>query len=88
MIKTTSISKIEQVKEIAWDYPYRIMSINSLHFHITGSEGGAIWHEPLMNVSKSTVRRVLKDLVKNEGWFAFYVHGHCYDEKLFRKAME
>jgi hypothetical protein len=34
------------------------------------------------------VRRALNDLVKNEGWFAFYVDGHCYDEELFVKAMK
>jgi hypothetical protein len=88
MNKLTSISKIDQVKEIAWDYPYRIMTVKYLHFHITGRTPGIIWHKPIMDVSKSTVRRALKELVETEGWFAFYEFGHCYDQELFIKAME
>jgi hypothetical protein len=79
-------TKKELIKLYVERRDFKVYSVNDLHFELTGGDGAAIWHEPILNVSKSTVRRALEDLVLDGKMKSYMLFGHCYDETLYEKT--
>lgn len=77
------MNKKEQVKQFA-AIEKKTWTVNSLHFALTGVKSGAIWHNPLLDVSKSTVRRALDEMLTDGTVTGFYPIGHCFDEYCYR----
>lgn len=56
------------------------MTVNQWLFAITGTDGIARWHKPIMEVSHSTIRRALDELASEGKLTKFMLYGHCFDE--------
>ena len=79
------ITKKERVKITVLQWEHRVLWVNYLHRMITGSDGIVQWHNPLFEVSKSTVRRALDELEREGHMESYYIYGHCYDTKMYKK---
>lgn len=79
-------TKRSRVKTVLLSWEHRIYTVNYAHRMITGSDGAIRYHDPVVECSKSTVRRALEELV-SEGKFESYYHiGHCYDPCRFKRV--
>lgn len=79
------ITKKEYVKKIILEWDHRIYTINYAHRMITGSDGAMRYHAPLVECSKSTIRRAFDELVCDGKFESYYHIGHCYDPVRFRR---
>lgn len=77
--------KRDKVKEIILSWEHRVYTVNYAHYMITGRDGGARWHKPLLECSKSTVRRALDELERDGKLESYYHIGHCYDPIRWRR---
>lgn len=73
-------SKNQKIKELIRLKKGVTHTVNSLHFKLTGVKFGMQWHDQIMDVSKSTIRRTLDEMIRDKEIHAFYEYGHCYDE--------
>lgn len=80
--------KTTQVKEYVQKLENETVHVNLIYWVLTGCHMGAIWHKPIMDVSKSTIRRALNELVEAGHYESYYAIGHCYDIKLYRRLDE
>lgn len=59
-------------------------TLKQLFYRLTGKRGGARFHHGVLNVSESTVRRALDEMVEDGRLDAWYPVGHCYDECMYK----
>lgn len=79
------MSKKQQVKDIAMNLQ-RAMTLNDWEEHLSGARWGSRFKTKVMDVSRSTIRRALDELVE-EGLYKKYMrYGHCYDQWRYVKV--
>lgn len=79
-------TKKQFVKQYVMKLEHRIVTVNFIHHTLTGVRGGVRWHNEVLNVSRSTVKRALDELVQEGAVESYYYVGHCYDELKYKKV--
>lgn len=80
-------SKKDKVKDIALDMESSF-TLRQLLFFITGSRAGARWQHAKFEVSLSTVRRAVEELVEQGKLRPWYIYGHAFDECWYARIDE